>query len=879
MWRSTQEQDEMEIYIKSTLLVTFALGLTLSLATAAARAETTFYVAPGGADANPGTQALPFATLAKAQAAAREAKATGPVTVLLRAGTWYLRESIVFKPEDSGTARAPIVYAAYPGEEPTVSGGTRPDLKWTDYKDGILQAAVPGVKDGKVDFDQLFVNGRRQPMARYPNYDPAARNFDGSAADAISPERVKRWANPAGGFVHALHAHEWGSFHYRIAGVDEKGQLKLEGGWQNNRQMGMHKSIRFVENVFEELDAPGEWYLDRAKGVLFFMPPKGLDLAQARVEAAGLRGLFEFRGSEKSPVRFITLRGLRLAHTARTFMDTREPLLRSDWTICRGGAVFLEGAEDCTVADCFFDAAGGNAVFVNNYNRRVQVTGCRIAEAGASGVCFVGDPGAVRSAADEVGRAVPLDQMDKTPGPKTANYPAQCRVHDCLITRIGRVEKQTAGVQISMSQEITVSHCSIYDVPRAGINIGDGCWGGHVVEFCDVFDTVKETGDHGSFNSWGRDRFWHGDRGKMNPMAADNPEMPRWDAWKPTILRNTRWRCDHGWDIDLDDGSSNYHIYNNLCLNGGLKNREGFYRTVENNIMVNNSFHPHVWFEKSGDVFARNITMTGYHPIGMPKVWGKEIDWNLLPDEAALERSRAMGMDAHSAAGDPHVRRPAEGRLPRQGRLPCPQDRLQELPHGPVRRRQAQPAGRGPDPPDARPRGACPQARVAARRRARVDGREDQERDDPGRGLGRRTAGRGRRDPPRRARRQRRRGRRTPETRRGPPGRRQGDQGRRRTPAALPRHAARPETQAGGLPRPEARDDRSARPARDHAERRRREDDGRRPPSELRPRQGFCRKLGQHRRMAPVGSHRREGRHVRTAHHAREHRRVGRGRV
>jgi len=647
--------------MNSTLLVTFALGLTLSLATAAARAETTFYVAPGGADANPGTQAQPFATPAKAQAAAREAKAKGPVTVLLRAGTWYLREPIVFKPEDSGTARAPIVYAAYPGEEPTVSGGTRLDLKWTDYKDGILQAAVSGVKDGKVDFDQLFVNGRRQPMARYPNYDPAARNFDGSAADAISPERVKRWANPAGGFVHALHAHEWGSFHYRIAGVDEKGQLKLEGGWQNNRQMGMHKSIRFVENVFEELDAPGEWYLDRAKGVLFFMPPKGLDLAQARVEAAGLRGLFEFRGSEKSPVRFITLRGLRLAHAARTFMDTREPLLRSDWTIHRGGAVFLEGAEDCAVADCFFDAVGGNAVFINNYNRRVQVTGCKIAEAGASGVCFVGDPGAVRSAADEVGRAVPLDEMDKTPGPKTANYPAQCRVHDCLITRIGRVEKQTAGVQISMSQEITVSHCSICDVPRAGINIGDGCWGGHVVEFCDVFDTVKETGDHGSFNSWGRDRFWHGDRGKMNQMAADNPEMPRWDAWKPTILRNNRWRCDHGWDIDLDDGSSNYHIYNNLCLNGGIKNREGFYRTVENNIMVNNSFHPHVWFEKSGDVFARNITMTWYHPIGMPKVWGKEIDWNLLPDEAALERSRAMGMDAHSAAGDPMFVDPATG--------------------------------------------------------------------------------------------------------------------------------------------------------------------------------------------------------------------------
>ena len=62
-----------------------------------------------------------------------------------------------------------------------------------------------------------------------------------------------------------------------------------------------------------------------------------------------------------------------------------------------------------------------------------------------------------------------------------------------------------------MAQGITVRHCSIYDVPRAGINIGDGCWGGHVIEFCDVFDTVQETGDHGTFNSWGRDRFWRPD--------------------------------------------------------------------------------------------------------------------------------------------------------------------------------------------------------------------------------------------------------------------------------------------------------------------------------------------------------------------------------
>jgi hypothetical protein len=72
------------------------------------------------------------------------------------------------------------------------------------------------------------------------------------------------------------------------------------------------------------------------------------------------------------------LRGFIFRHAARTFMDTKEPLLRSDWTIYRGGAVFFNGAEDCIVADCKFDQMGGNAVFVNNCNRRNPVWRCSV---------------------------------------------------------------------------------------------------------------------------------------------------------------------------------------------------------------------------------------------------------------------------------------------------------------------------------------------------------------------------------------------------------------------------------------------------------------------------------------------------------------------
>jgi hypothetical protein len=123
-------------------------------------------------------------------------------------------------------------------------------------------------------------------------------------------------------------------------------------------------------------------------------------------------------------------------------------------------------------------------------------------------------------------------------------------------------------------------------------------------------------------------------------------------------LRNNRWRCDHGWDIDLDDGSSFYIITNNLCLHGGIKNREGYGRLVENNVIVDGSLNPHVWLAGSGDIFRRNIVWTPYQPAAMPSPpWGEEMDYNLMhsPGAAAapaVELQRQSGRDAHSLVAD-----------------------------------------------------------------------------------------------------------------------------------------------------------------------------------------------------------------------------------
>jgi hypothetical protein len=376
-------------------------------------------------------------------------------------------------------------------------------------------------------------------------------------------------------------------------------------------------------------------------------------------------------------VQWVTLDGFHYTDTLRTFPSCNEQIVRSDWRIYRGGAVFVTGGEHVTISNGFFDQVGGAGVFVNGYNDSVSINGNLFIGTGSSAILFMGNNNAVRNPIFGYGGGVAVNQLDMTPGPQTNDYPSNCSATENLIHDIGDPELQVAGVGIDMAANITVSHNSIYNMPRAGINVGDGCWGGHMISYNDVFATVLFTGDHGAYNSWGRDRFWDTSTGALESRVGNPPNsLPLLDVVKPITLTHNRWRCDQGWDVDLDDGSTNYVITNNVFLSGGLKWREGYYRTGDNNVLVQQRTTPcapnaavedvsgclsiHVWPKGSGDVFTHNI-FWGLAPDS-PDAYGKEIDYNLF--QSASQLSTAQGTyhtDSHSASGNPNFIDPANG--------------------------------------------------------------------------------------------------------------------------------------------------------------------------------------------------------------------------
>ena len=406
------------------------IGRTVCLAgvlcSAAAAAEpAVFHVRPDGRDDGPGSAASPFATLGRARDALRAARAAGPLAggarVVLHAGRYAPAAKIQLRAEDSGLPGAPVEIAAAPGAEVALTGARElPASAFQPLADGAMRARLEPAAQAQVRVadlgalgvppppklpdnfrlpfavPELFFNGKRMTLACWPNegwtnivkiLDKGTMRNDGSVSDSADPkkprpkenkggvftydgDRPARWKVDAGVWLHGFWCFDWYDDAMRVASVDPaKREIALTVGHVYGVRQGNPSPRRWrAVNVFEELDRPGEYFIDREANRLYFWPPGPLDTARVAL-AVRDEPLLDLQG-----VSNLTLRGLTFEEAQGDALNVRDC---SGVTVeacvirnIRRKAIQMEGGAGNRIARCEIHDTGTGGVSLGGGDRR-----------------------------------------------------------------------------------------------------------------------------------------------------------------------------------------------------------------------------------------------------------------------------------------------------------------------------------------------------------------------------------------------------------------------------------------------------------------------------------------------------------------------------
>ncbi|OGV71548.1 MAG: hypothetical protein A3K18_22335 [Lentisphaerae bacterium RIFOXYA12_64_32] len=635
-----------------------------------AQAADTYYVAPNGNDAWSGTLAAaneqktdgPFATVVRARDAVRTAKKeeqAGPFAVELREGIYTLAEPLAFTPEDSGTAAAPVVYRAFAGEKPVLSGGRVIGGFAPATLNGVncWRADVPEVKDNWY-FRQLFV--RRQGQAHFERRYRPVKGMLVIAGLTYSPERktaphraaqqdfvffkgdLQAWENVTDIEVVALHS--WSVSRLCVESLDLEHNIAKFTSVPTFRIGHWYKDGRnpyYVENIKEELRSPGQWYLDRPSASLYYVPFPDETPETVTVVAPKLEKLMTVTGDAEKGEFVEHLRFERLA-----FSHVEWALPREGYDVSQGqpmlpAAVEFIGARQCAMERCTVAHVGAYGVGLGLGCHLNRIAGCFMYDLGGGGV-KVGD--------------CKMDKLAAYPVLPTDNV-----VENNVIAGGGLVNFSANGVWAGIVRGLAVRHNEVRDFPYSGVAVG-WSWGYtptscalNSIEYNHIHHVMKLIQDGGGIYTLGEQRGTV-IRGNVIHDSLKGP-----------------FACDIGQlGIYLDEGSGPYVIENNVVYDvemGAFNQHYG-----RNNMVVNNIFafarqepitcarkEPHVSFW-----FTRNIV---YQSTGnvistqwSPSRCNTFFDGNLYYDTSGKEpmfgdRSfkdwQATGRDAGAVVADP----------------------------------------------------------------------------------------------------------------------------------------------------------------------------------------------------------------------------------
>lgn len=634
---------------------------------------TTFHVAPAGDDAAPGTADQPLASVAGAQAAIRKLKAAGPlkepVTVLIAGGTYPLAGALVFTPEDSGTADAPITYQAADGAPPLLTGGRA--VTGFVENDGLWAATLPDVRDGKWYFEQLWINGQRATRARTPYFHISRAVFGGVDPDSGQPADLSRRAFvgradevkilaelPPDKFrdVTAVFFHAWDTSRLRLRAFDPKtGTVTATANMQ--REFGKWEPSQryYFENIRAALDEPGEWHLDRQAGVLTYKPRPGetLDKLEA-IAPAGVGEFVRFEGKplEKQFVEHVTLRGLSFRYAQYIVPDKGQG--DGQAVISIGGAINLDGCRDLTIDRCEIAHVGTAGVWF-----RSGVSGCKLTH------CYVHDTGAgaVRIADNKPTRD------------ETATH--HNTIDNNILRQGGRIFPDAVAVLIQHGADNNVTHNEVADYLYSGVSVG-WVWG---------YGNSVAKRNHIDFN-----HIHHLGQGVLSDMGGVYTLGPsEGTTVNGNVVHDVYAYSYGGWGLYTDEGSTGVEMKDNLVYRtktGSFHQHYGRENHIHNNLFVDSltqqvqrtRAEPHLSFTFENNVVAYHTgklldgrwkddqvapknNVYWKYPAESARVDGWPAGDASIPmtfDGMTFEQWQKSGKDAGSVIADPRFRDPAK---------------------------------------------------------------------------------------------------------------------------------------------------------------------------------------------------------------------------
>ncbi|MGE4490694.1 MAG: right-handed parallel beta-helix repeat-containing protein [Kiritimatiellales bacterium] len=512
----------------------------------AAAAPLEFFVSPSGSDSNPGTKERPFATLEKASAAVRERSADQKAIVTVRGGRYVFSKTWTLNGADSGTVGSPVIYRAFPEETVELTGFqdiSLSTLKPVDSPEILNRLVDPRARAHLMELDlsevdmalfgrisrkgyrlnrsswpynndpnhvmgespevQLFIDGKRQVLARWPNqneqvnpdwkvyptvqlpgvvgyqevldrgpYEADADFFDRGGKIRVDYDRVKYWTQADDIWVEGCLTASWRLTRNKIKTLDPDRQtlefaygevgevgrdLRLDSR-VNNKALVWSGPFFWYINLLEEIDVPGEYYIDYANKKLYFYPPEDMNFSRSRLSFPKLTGaLVKLQNASQ-----IVFDGLTLSGSL-------------------GSGIVVNGSDSVRIRNCEISDVSGTAIDLgNNQNRNCVIEHCHIHGIGSQGV-FLGG-----------GNAIQMIRGN--------NVVSDCEIHDIGFSKLC----WSSAVSFSVgSVGNTLQHSRIYDLPHMGILFRGN---ENTIQYCEIYDFGKIFLDNGAIygNSEGR---------------------------------------------------------------------------------------------------------------------------------------------------------------------------------------------------------------------------------------------------------------------------------------------------------------------------------------------------------------------------------------